>query len=70
MGIWRRIICTFSPRSNCSRWNAEEDDVIQFLRSERRSAEDAAAKIRRQARPPGDPITRVYGGWDRKDRTR
>jgi len=69
MGIWRRILCTFSPRTSCGRWNAEEDETIRYLRVEKRSAEEAADKMRRSHSNP-DPISRVYGGWDRKERKR
>jgi len=69
MSIWRRIRCIFSAQSACTEWDSEEDETIRYLRAERRSAEEAAAKIRRN-HFPADPITRVYGGWDREDRPR
>ena len=69
MDIWRRILCTFSPRSTCTRWNAEHDETIRYLRVEKRSAQEAADKMRRSRSTP-EPITRVYGGWDREERKR
>ncbi len=69
MNILQRIRCIFSPRAACTRWNSEEDETIRYMRTERRAAEEAAAKIRR-SHFPVDPITRVYGGWDREERKR
>lgn len=69
MGIWRKLRCIFSPRHECDHWDSEEDEMILYLRAEKKAAEEAAIKMRR-ARLSGDPITRVYGGWDRKDQSR
>ncbi len=69
MNILRRIRCTFSSHAGCTDWQAEEDETIRYLRTEKRSAEEAAARIRR-SRIAADPIARVYGGWDRGDRTK
>jgi len=69
IGIWRRILCTFSPRTSCGQWKADGDETIRYLRVEKQAAEEAAAKIRRSHSIP-DPITRVYGGWDREERKR
>lgn len=52
MNLWTRLRCFFSPSNACVLWDADEDETIRYLRSEKRAAEEATAHIRRNR-----------GGW-------
>ncbi len=62
MRLWKRIRCLFSPQDTCVLWDADQDETIRYMRSEKRMSEESTDRLRRkragwfeEAMFPNDP---------------
>ncbi len=48
MGLLNRIRCFFSPRDSCVLWDADQDETIRYMRSEKLASEESTDRLRRR----------------------